>query len=138
VYDESEIGMDVAGRDRQVRRFVDEVWNAKNYPAAAELYGENYVNGFGSGPSAKVEPIRLYHQTFPDLHLNVEELIVATETVVLRGTFRGTDNGGYVGRRPTGRAVVEWAVTIMHSKRTRSSGNGLVPTSSVCSFSWEC
>ena len=106
--------MDVAERETQVRRFVDEVWNGRNYEAAADLYGESYVSPFGSGPSARVEPIRTYHQAFPDLHLHIEELIVAGDTVVLRATFRGTDTGGYVGRAPTGRPVDEWVVTIMH------------------------
>ena len=106
--------MDVAERERQVRNFVDEVWNGRNYAAAADLYGEEFVNLFGSGPSARAEPIRRYHQAFPDLHLDVEELIVAGDTAVLRVTFRGTDTGGYVGRAPTGAAVEEWAVTIMH------------------------
>ncbi len=39
---------------------------------------------------------------------------MAAETVVLKVTFRGTDNGGYVGRAPTGRTVEGWAVTVMH------------------------
>ncbi|MGO9343637.1 MAG: ester cyclase [Acidimicrobiales bacterium] len=94
---------------RECGAFVDDVWNGRNYDAAAELYGENYVNMFGTGPSARIEPIRHYHQAFPDVHLDVEELIVAGDTVVLRATFRGTDTGGYVGR-----AVDEWVVTIMH------------------------
>src|ERR1035437_1446953 len=106
--------MDFAEREMQVRKFVEEVWNGRNYEAAGGLYSENYVNPFGTGPSARVEPIRRYHEAFPDLHLDVEELIVAGDTVVLRATFRGTDTGGYVGRAPTGRAVEEWAVTIMH------------------------
>ena len=106
--------MDVAERERQIQRFVDEVWNGRNYTAAADLYSEDYVNMFGSGPSARIEPIRRYHQAFPDLHLDVEELIVAGDTAVLRLTFRGTDKGGYLGRSPTGAAVEEWAVTIMH------------------------
>jgi len=76
--------MDGAERERQVRRLVDEVWNARNYDAAADLYHENYVNPFGTGPSARAEPIRRYHQAFPDLHLEVEELIVAGDAVVLR------------------------------------------------------
>jgi hypothetical protein len=63
--------MEVAERREQVRKFVHEVWNGRNYDAAADLYAENYVNPFGMGPSAKVEPIRLYHQTFPDLHLDI-------------------------------------------------------------------
>jgi len=106
--------MDAAERERQVRRFVDEVWNGRNYPAAAELYGEGYVNMFGSGPSARAEPIRRYHEAFPDLYMEVEELVVAGNTAVLRMTFRGTDTGGYVGRAPTGRVVEEWVVAIMH------------------------
>jgi predicted ester cyclase len=106
--------MDVAEREMQVRDFVEQVWNGRGYEAASDLYSENYVSPFGTGPSARVEPIRRYHQAFPDLHLDVEELIVAGDTVVLRMTFRGTDTGGYLGRSPTGRAVEEWVVDIMH------------------------
>jgi predicted ester cyclase len=101
-------------RETQVRKFVDEVWNGRNYEAATDLYSERYTNAFGTGPAARTEPIRRYHDAFPDLHLDIEDLIDAGETVVLRFTFRGTDTGGYVGRPPTGRAVEEWAVTIMH------------------------
>jgi predicted ester cyclase len=100
-------------RDAQVRTFVDEVWNGRNYEAAVDLYSEKYANPFGAGPSAKIEPIRRYHDAFPDLHLDIEELIVAGDKVVLRMTFRGTDTGGYVGRAPTGRVVEEWVVNIM-------------------------
>jgi hypothetical protein len=69
--------MEAAERKIQVRRFVDEVWNARNYEAAADLYSEKYVNAFGAGPSARIEPIRRYHSAFPDLHLDLEELIMA-------------------------------------------------------------
>ena len=106
--------MAVGERAKQVRKFVDEVWNGRNYEAAADLYGEKYTNPFGRGPTARTEPIRRYHGAFPDLHLDIEDLIVAGDEVVLRCTFRGTDTGGYVGRAPTGRAVEEWVVSIMH------------------------
>jgi predicted ester cyclase len=106
--------MDVSERETQVRSFVEQVWNGRSYEAAADLYSESYVNPFGTGPSARVEPIRRYHEAFPDLHLEVEELIVAADTVVLRMTFRGTETGGYLGRSPTGRTVEEWVVDIMH------------------------
>lgn len=106
--------MDAAGREMQVRTFVEEVWNAKNYDAVSSLYAENYANPFGTGPAARAESIRRYHQTFPDLQFDIEELIVAGDTVVLRAVFRGTDTGGYAGRAATGRAVEDWVVTIMH------------------------
>jgi len=106
--------MDAVEREKHVRRFVEEVWNGRNYDAAADLYAESYVNPLGSGPAARVEPIRRYHEAFPDVHIDVEELIVAGDAVVLRAAFRGTDTGGYLGRAATGRAVDEWVVTIMH------------------------
>lgn len=106
--------MDLVEREKQVRAFVEEVWNGRNYEAAGNLYGETYVNPFGTGPAARVEPIRRYHEAFPDLRLDIEELIATADTVVARCTFRGTDTGGYAGRPPTGRAVDEWVVTIMH------------------------
>jgi len=111
--------MNGAEREMQVRSFVEEVWNGRNYEAAANLYGETYVNPFGSGPSARVEPIRRYHQTFPDVHLEVDEIVVADDTVVLRASFRGTDTGGYLGRPPTGKVVEEWVVDIMHFEDDR-------------------
>ena len=106
--------METAQREMQVRRFTGEVWNGRNYEAAGDLYSEKCVSPFGVGPLARTEPIRHYHQAFPDLRMDVEELITAGDTVVLRMTFRGTDTGGYVGRPPTGRAVEEWVVAIMH------------------------
>ena len=87
--------MDVVEREMQVRNFVEDVWNGRSYEAASELYAETYTNPFGTGPSARVEPIRRYHEAFPDLHLDIDELIVTDDTVVLRMTFRGTDTGGY-------------------------------------------
>jgi len=80
-------------REMRVRTFVDEVWNGRNYAAAGDLYGDDYRNPFGTGPAAEVEPIRRYHEAFPDLHLDIEEVIVADETVVLRVAFRVTDTG---------------------------------------------
>jgi len=106
--------MNVAEREMQVLNFVETVWNGRDYAAASELFSESYVNPFGTGPSARVEPIRRYHQAFPDLHLEVEELVVAGDTVMLRMTFCGTDTGGYLGRPPTGRPVEEWVVDITH------------------------
>lgn len=127
--------MEADEREKRVRRFVDEVWNRGNYDCAAELYGERYTNAFGSGPSARVEPIRRYRQSFPDLHLDVDEVIVADDAVVLRATFRGTDTGGDLGRaRLDGAWRSGWSLQCA-SMTTRWFGSGSEPTSSASSFS---
>jgi predicted ester cyclase len=106
--------MNAARREMQIRTFVEACWNGRNYAAAADLYAEVYANAFGTGPAARVEPIRRYHEAFPDLHIEIDELVVAGDTGVLRSTFCGTDLGGYAGREPSGRAVNEWVVSLMH------------------------
>jgi predicted ester cyclase len=111
--------MDGSGREVQVRRFVDEVWNGRNYEAASDLYSKEYSNPFGAGPSARTEPIRRYHETFPDLHVDVEDLIVAGDTVVLRFRYRGTDTGDIWDGPTTGRAAEVWAVSIMHFEQNK-------------------
>jgi predicted ester cyclase len=106
--------MTVAERELRVRTFVEEVWNKRNYEAAQDLYAETYTNGFGTGSAARVEPIRRYHEAFPDLRIEIEDLISSDDIAVLRSSFQGTDTGGYLRRDPTGRSVNEWVVTIMH------------------------
>ena len=54
--------MDAAQREAQVRRFVDQVWNRLHYEAAGELYADHYSNPLGTGPSAKTDGMRRYHQ----------------------------------------------------------------------------
>lgn len=70
-------------------------------------------------PAAKLEAIRTYHQAFPDLQVDVEEVVVGGNTVVVRSTVRGTDTGGYAGRGPTGRAAEEWVVNFMRFEGDR-------------------
>jgi predicted ester cyclase len=118
--DQSDEGAGVSAREQQVRRFVDEVWNQRNYDAVADLYSERYVAPNGTGPTAKAEMIQRYHQSFPDLQMEIDELIVgADDIVVARLTLRGTDLGGYAGRPPTGRATREWVVNILHFEDDR-------------------
>ena len=52
--------------------------------------------------AARAEPIRRYHQAFPDLQFDIEELIVAGDTVVLRAAFRGTDTADTPDGPPRG------------------------------------
>ena len=52
-------------REIQVRKFVDEVWNSRNYEAAADLDSETYSNPFGTGHTAGTEPIRRSTVRFP-------------------------------------------------------------------------
>ena len=45
------------------------------------------------------------HRAFPDLHITVEDLIAAGDTVVGRNSVTGTHQGKYMGLQPTGKSV---------------------------------
>lgn len=46
-----------------------------------------------------------FHEAFPDLRFEVEELIAEGDRVVARWTFHGTNRGAFLGQPPTGRTV---------------------------------
>ena len=111
--------MDAVEREAQVRRFVDEVWNSRNDAAAADLYGDDYANALGRGPSARGEVVRRYHRAFGDLHPGRRRAGRGRGHRRAPAHLRGTDTGGYARRPPTGRRIEEWGVTIMHVEDDR-------------------
>ena len=106
--------MDAAEREMQVRKFVEEVWNGRNYEAVADSTANIRQSRSGrSGGQGRA--LRRYHEAFPDLHIDVEELDRRRRHGRAQGsTFAGPTLVAMWDGPPTGRAVEEWVVTIMH------------------------
>lgn len=82
-----------------VRRYYGEVFNARNVDAVGEFFAdERLVQGIQRGCLA-------YFDSFPDLHVSIEELIAEGDKVVCRSVATGTHDGEYKGIAPTGRNV---------------------------------
>jgi predicted ester cyclase len=47
----------------------------------------------------------MLYRVYPDIHLTVEDLIVAGDKVVCRNTVTGTQRGEFMGLAPTGKSV---------------------------------
>ena len=79
-----------------VRRLIAEVVNAGQLDVVDELYAPTLA------PRAKrwIAPFRA---SFPDVHMEVVELIAEEDTVVGRFTCSGTHLGAWRGHAPTGR-----------------------------------
>ena len=79
-----------------VRRLVAEVLNGGHLEVVDELYAP------GLAPAARrwIAPFRA---SFPDVHMEVVELIAEGDKVVGRFTCSATDLGGWLGHPPTGR-----------------------------------
>jgi steroid delta-isomerase-like uncharacterized protein len=59
------------------------------------------------------ENAQRYRQAFPDLAVRVEEAIGAGEKVLLRWSARGTHQGPFLGKAPTGKAITTDGLTVM-------------------------
>lgn len=90
---------------RLVQRLIDEVWNAREVEQLQTLWSE-------AGRAEVLEVHSLLTGAFPDLKIDIEDLIAEGDRVVARLTFRGTHEGSFRGIGPTGRAVEFSAIRI--------------------------
>ena len=109
-----------------VRRVFEEVINKGNLNVADELIFSDYdYRSPGSpesrGPEGFKQLITMYRTAFPDLHLDVDELIAEGDTVVARWTGRGTHQAELMGIAPTGKQVTVSGVVITHFRGDKAA-----------------
>ena len=90
-----------------VRRVIDELINKGNLEVADEVMANDYVYHFHlfevNGPEGFKELIGTMRNAFPDLNINIDDLIAEGDTVAARFTMRGTFKGEMMGIAPTGK-----------------------------------
>jgi len=94
-----------------VRRLIEEGFNKGNLDVADELispelvehqnFGPNHAPG-AEGVKALIASLR---RAFSDFDLAIDDLAVNGDTVWLRMTGTGTNDGSFMGHPPTGRAM---------------------------------
>jgi predicted ester cyclase len=88
-----------------VHAMIDQVWNAGRVDRLPEFWAEE----------SRAEAERLYQTltgAFPDLRVQIEDLVAEDDRVVARLTFEGTHRGAFRGIEPTGRTVRFGAIRI--------------------------
>lgn len=93
-----------------VQRYWDEVWNAKDGAALAELYSPDEVHHWGvggdtTGPEPFLERVATFWQAFPDFNIRVEQLVGEGDIVVSRWVATGTHDGEWMGIAATGKKI---------------------------------
>ena len=103
-------GTPVHGEENKeaMRRFLADVINKQNPDAIDEFVAERFVEhstlpGTGAGREALRTSLMVLFSAFPDFHSEEQELIAERDKVVYRGVARGTHQGEFMGRGPTGR-----------------------------------
>jgi predicted ester cyclase len=100
-----------------IRRYIEEVINTGNIDEIEKFIAPNYVEVHeGTRHPIGIEGAKRHilgvRQTYPDLHLTVEQQIAEDEWVATCITARGTHKGSWLGIKPTGKAVSFTGVNI--------------------------
>lgn len=92
------------------RRWFEEVWNQRRPQLIDELMTPQSVcyadDGPMTGPAEfKARQYEPFLAAFPDLHVNVEDVIGQNDQIVVRWTATATHSGAGLGFAPTHRPV---------------------------------
>jgi steroid delta-isomerase-like uncharacterized protein len=94
-----------------VRHFLEDVLVGGNMQVADEVLAEDVVNVDpliyhqpGAGKEGIKEGIRLIHEAFPDISIDLKELLAEDDRVMAQFVLSGTNTGPYRGlAQPTGK-----------------------------------
>jgi predicted ester cyclase len=100
-----------------VRRYYQEVVNTGDVNRLTEFISSDFVEVHSNtrypvGLDGARDHVLGVRQTYPDLHLTIEQQIAEGEWVVTRVTARGTHEGVWLGMRPTGEKLEMTGVNI--------------------------
>lgn len=93
----------------RLRQGMERVMNEKDYSAVDEMFSPNYVNHTfpapAPGPEGFKQVVGMFHAAFPDLRVEVEDMVAESDTVASRGRMIGTQTGQFMGIPATGKPV---------------------------------
>ncbi len=97
------------------RRFLEDLWNAKNLAALDEVLTADFVEYIG-GTSSNTEEVKQMLSAnlaaFPDMQATIEDQIAEGDKVVTRWTVRATHTGELMGIPPSGKAITVTGIVI--------------------------
>ena len=123
--------MSIEQNKKIVRRFFEELWNARNLAAADEIFAPGCVtHQLQSGAETVSTPrdaeaikrhINEWLEAFPDLQFTVERMIAEGDLVISFATMSGTHAGNWHGIAGSGKEIsirMTVAHRIAHEKIT--------------------
>ena len=101
-----------------MRRIFEEGWNQGDFAVVEEIFSPDYVAHF-TPPGAPAGRdgfrwfVQMYRTAFPDLHLQVDDMLADGDKVISRFTIRGTHTGQLMNIPPTNKEVTVTAMVIV-------------------------
>jgi predicted ester cyclase len=109
-----------------VRRLHTELLSARDPDVVDEFFAPGFVShnnppGFPPGAEGVKRFFTMFRDAFPDVSVEIDEIVAEGERVAVATTFSGTHEGELMGLAPTGRRVSVTGIDIV-----RVSGGQIV------------
>lgn len=93
-----------------LHHYIAEVWDDGDPEAVERFASESYRRhrSPGSEPldrEQQIERLKGFRVAFPDITIEVEDIVTEGDLLAFRSTMRGTHRGEFLGIAPTGRQV---------------------------------
>jgi len=107
-----------------VRRFLDQVYNNARPEVIDELIADDYIDHSAPpdqapGPAGTRQIYDVFRTAFPDLRVEIHDLVAEGDLVVVRTTMTGTSRGPLMGAQPTGKPVQIASIMIVRLRDGR-------------------
>ena len=117
--------MDLEANKSLVRQFF-QVYITQDYATLYECMAPNYSDN--SLPQVRciedaIMILQSTHRAFPDIRVEIHDLIAELDQVVFRGRFKGTHLGDFVGHPASGASVDFEAIEIFKIVNNKISGS---------------
>lgn len=98
-----------------VRRFYQEVFNNHNVDAIGEICSSDFVDhtampGQAQGLEGIKQMFATFDRAFPDMHVEIEDMVAEGDVVVTRFTGSGTHKGELMGTPATNKQITFHAI----------------------------
>ena len=93
-----------------LRRYMSEVWEHGEPEAVKRFVAPSYRRHTSPATqpldlAGQIQRLKGFREAFPDIGIQVENVIAEDDSIALRSTLRGTHLGQFLGIPPTGRKV---------------------------------
>ena len=115
-----------------LRRFVDDVLNGHDLDGALtalvveDFVEQNPLPGQGPGRAGLRDVLAGMNAAFPDIHWDVQDLVVEGDRVASLSFWTGTHRGEFMGIRATGRSVRVEAWTLDRYRNGRLAESRII------------
>ncbi len=104
-----------------IRRFIEEGLSGRSFHTIESLLAPNYTNYFPGAPSPltreSFRPVaEEFFTAFPDMRVEIHEMIAEGDAVATRYTIHGTHQGTFQGIPATGKRISVTGTSFYHIK----------------------